>query len=69
MFFIAAAMKFLFCSGLLWNNRYFELETKGESSMLDLYMVLLLAACYGIYSGFTAFCGRVIEETGGGSKW
>lgn len=33
--------------------------------MLDLYMVLLLAVCYGLYSGFTAFCGRVIEASGG----
>lgn len=36
--------------------------------MLDLYMVLLLAVCYGIYSGFTAFCECVIEDTGGGTK-
>lgn len=33
--------------------------------MLDLYMALILAFCYALYSGFVAFCGKIIEESGG----
>jgi hypothetical protein len=34
--------------------------------MLDLYMVLLLAATYALFTGFLSWCERVIQESGGG---
>jgi hypothetical protein len=34
--------------------------------MLDLCMVLLLAITYALFTGFLSWCGRVIEESGGG---
>lgn len=36
--------------------------------MLDVYMILMLAATYAIFSGFLHWCGRIIEETGGDRK-
>lgn len=33
--------------------------------MLDLYMVLMLAIAYALFSGFLMWCGRVIEDSGG----
>lgn len=36
--------------------------------MLDVYMVLLLAATFGLFYGFLAWCNRVIDDTGGDTK-
>lgn len=36
--------------------------------MLDLYMVLLLAATFGAFYGFLVFCGRTIDEPAGGDR-
>jgi|GEM_PF-848581 len=33
--------------------------------MLDLYMIVLLAAAFGLCYGFTAWCDRVVGETEG----
>lgn len=36
--------------------------------MLDLYMVLMLAATYLLFAGFLSWCGKVTEESGGERK-
>lgn len=33
--------------------------------MLDVYMVLMLAASFGLFYGFMAWCGKVVDQTGG----
>lgn len=32
---------------------------------MDVVMVLTLAGAYGLFCGFLAWCGKVVEETGG----
>ncbi|UQZ85268.1 hypothetical protein SK3146_04557 [Paenibacillus konkukensis] len=36
--------------------------------MLDICMIAMLAAMYGLFYGFMTWCGRVVAETGGDSK-
>jgi len=37
--------------------------------MLDLYMVLIMAATFAVFYGFAAWCDRVVEEAEGDRKW
>jgi hypothetical protein len=36
--------------------------------MLDLYMILVLAAAYILFCGFLSWCGTVTEDAGGERK-
>lgn len=36
--------------------------------MLDVYMVLILAATFGLFSAFLFWCERVIQDSGGEQK-
>lgn len=36
--------------------------------MLDIYMVLLLAAAFAAFYGFLEWCGRTIEDPAGGDR-
>jgi hypothetical protein len=36
--------------------------------MLDVYMVLMLAAAFGAFYGFASWCNRLIEDKGEGSR-
>ncbi|MDF2726325.1 MAG: hypothetical protein K0Q59_6003 [Paenibacillus sp.] len=33
--------------------------------MLDLIMIAILAAAYALFAGFMAWCGTVVEDSGG----
>lgn len=36
--------------------------------MLDLYMILILAAAFALFYGFMTWCDRIADETGGERK-
>ncbi|MDF2926616.1 MAG: hypothetical protein K0R57_5530 [Paenibacillaceae bacterium] len=33
--------------------------------MIDVYMAVSLAAIFGLFYGFTCWCGRVVDNQGG----
>lgn len=33
--------------------------------MLDVYMMLIFIACFGLFYGFLAWCGSVVDPSGG----
>ncbi|CAM4005221.1 TMhelix containing protein [Paenibacillus alkaliterrae] len=33
--------------------------------MVDVYMIVVLLACFGLFYGFLTWCGNVIEQAGG----
>jgi len=37
----------------------------GQTVMTDIYMILILAGAYALFSGFLFWCGRIVDETGG----
>lgn len=36
--------------------------------MVDVYMIICLIICYGLFTGFLAWCSKDIDQSGGGSQ-